>query len=43
MSSETIKQKIQYIFIVFQIIITVEYLQGKLNFHLTTVLAYTVR
>ena len=43
MGPETIKQKIQYSFIVFQIIITVEYLQNKLKFHLMTVLAYTVK
>lgn len=43
MDPETIKQKIQYSFIVLQIIITVEYLWDKLNFHLMTVLAYTIK
>lgn len=43
MGPETIKQKIQYSFIVLQVIKTVEYLQNKLNFHLMTVLAYRVK
>ena len=43
MDPETIKQKIQCSFIVLQIIITVAYLQDKLNFHLMTVLAYTIK
>lgn len=43
MDPETIKQKIQCSFIVLQIIIIVEYLQDKLNFHLMTVLAYTAK